>query len=624
MLLFLLFFLLGSAIDYFEKAEQYKDSKDYINAIEYYKKAIEVNENYFDAYLGIGYCYTVLKNYDMAIKYYSLAEKLGPNKLHLLYNIAELYYLKSNFKKSFEYINKIRSINSKYIDSYFLEANIYMKQTFYGKALNIYTKLLNQYPENWKIYLGLFNFYRITDNYNLALNYMQKAIDIAPHEVVLYEHLLEFYFYNKELKKANEILLIIYDLDSHNDIARKFHSLIYKQSGNYKGSITILTDLYERYPYDKDIIWELADSYEENKQVRKSIDILKKTIEVYPSDELLRYYLESLLINNNDYEISLRKELAKYKFNWGDFYYKNGFVEKGIVYIQRAIELDNSNLDYRRKYSNILKNSKKIFKQLEQLKILKLLGDDEANKKISIIEHYYSDSVENKYGISSYDDKNKQSFVKIGIFFKASTYTSKKKYLIKQYFAKVFSNIDGINFYNIEGYYNDIGSVIEESKYQNLDFALIMDEDNLTYNDLTKIKFDLFSLSDIVSVYHKDYDAKGNTPLYDVIESARRDMVENIPLRGELLYIRGKTGVINLGYICDIKKGDKFYILKSHEIGFKRETTSIKYDDEKIEAIATVTAVGETVAEVEIKMTSLFSSIQKGFYCILINDENME
>lgn len=53
--------------------------KDYEKAIDFYQQAIQFKDNYFEAYINIGYCNELMKNYQKAYDNYKTALNLAPN-----------------------------------------------------------------------------------------------------------------------------------------------------------------------------------------------------------------------------------------------------------------------------------------------------------------------------------------------------------------------------------------------------------------------------------------------------------------------------------------------------------------------------------------------------------------
>ena len=118
------------------------DSLEYDQAIEYYLKAIEVDNNYFDAYLNLGLTYVEKENYDKAI----------------------------------EYFDKALAIDSLNADTYFILGNTYVSgKQDYDKAIELFKKGLKLKPDSPEEYFLLGFLYKEKGNYTYGIMYAKKA-----------------------------------------------------------------------------------------------------------------------------------------------------------------------------------------------------------------------------------------------------------------------------------------------------------------------------------------------------------------------------------------------------------------------------------------------------------------
>ena len=98
---------------YSQTAEEWKkignvalDSADYDKAIECYKKAIEVDSNYFDAYHNLGLAYSNKEEFDTAIEYYTKAVELNDTAVSTIFSLGFTYAEQEDFDKAIEMLKK--------------------------------------------------------------------------------------------------------------------------------------------------------------------------------------------------------------------------------------------------------------------------------------------------------------------------------------------------------------------------------------------------------------------------------------------------------------------------------------------------------------------------------------
>lgn len=74
--------------------------------MEAYSKAIEIDSQYKEAYIGCGNAYRELKEYDKALDKYKAALKLDPDYAEAYGNIAYIYGLRGKYEMAVEQYDK--------------------------------------------------------------------------------------------------------------------------------------------------------------------------------------------------------------------------------------------------------------------------------------------------------------------------------------------------------------------------------------------------------------------------------------------------------------------------------------------------------------------------------------
>ena len=92
------------------KASTLMMMKRHEEAIEIYKKAIEIESNFSDLYCNIATCYGVLSEYKLALDNYIKAFELNPRKMMYARGIAFAYRDLGEYEKAIEYCDICDSI----------------------------------------------------------------------------------------------------------------------------------------------------------------------------------------------------------------------------------------------------------------------------------------------------------------------------------------------------------------------------------------------------------------------------------------------------------------------------------------------------------------------------------
>lgn len=98
-------------MSYFEKANEYYNTKEYKKAIELYQKAIDVKENESASYYNAGVCFIKLKEYEKAVALLKRAIELRRDSKYF-FNLAYCYAMLKDTRKALIYFNTAWSMDN--------------------------------------------------------------------------------------------------------------------------------------------------------------------------------------------------------------------------------------------------------------------------------------------------------------------------------------------------------------------------------------------------------------------------------------------------------------------------------------------------------------------------------
>ena len=146
-----------NAYAYYLRGRMYKTIGDTVLAASSYKTAIEVDPDYYDAYIEVGLLYAAQKN-DLANEYYSSAIQIKPRSVEAWYNKA-MYLQETGFKKKNRYkdamvcYDSIQRIDPNFVAADFNKGFIWLEYLAnYDSSAHYFTKALNAYPQYFQAY----------------------------------------------------------------------------------------------------------------------------------------------------------------------------------------------------------------------------------------------------------------------------------------------------------------------------------------------------------------------------------------------------------------------------------------------------------------------------------------
>ena len=160
----------------------YDENKNYLEAMEYYKKAINTDPKFLPAYINLGIDYQITGELKKALDtFIHVINKIDFVNWQAWSNKGNIERILRRFKDSLE-SNK-KSIEIKNTSFGWLNlGNTYADLNDDKNALNCYQKALDIDNKNYDIYIGISNLYQRKKNYGLALKSLKEIVDFNTHE----------------------------------------------------------------------------------------------------------------------------------------------------------------------------------------------------------------------------------------------------------------------------------------------------------------------------------------------------------------------------------------------------------------------------------------------------------
>lgn len=123
-------------------------------AIILFKKAINKDPYFVQAYDNLAKTYRILEKYDLAAKYYLLSQRIFPKGSSAYQNLAVVYDIQEKWDEAIRQYEMVISINPDNPEGYYGLAKIYMDDDDFVLALKNAKKALSLYKINPPNYIG--------------------------------------------------------------------------------------------------------------------------------------------------------------------------------------------------------------------------------------------------------------------------------------------------------------------------------------------------------------------------------------------------------------------------------------------------------------------------------------
>lgn len=168
----------------FEQALEAEKRGDLRAALEKYKMALQIDQNFFDAWLNAGAIYTRQGRSDKAIVCYQRA-LVSKNDARAHYNLAVEFYKREDFAGAEKALRSVLKLDSRYLNAHLLLGYVFGKTGRNDKSEISIRNALKIDPQNVQAQTALALLYFHTNRHDLAQRQIQLLLNKNPDDKVL-------------------------------------------------------------------------------------------------------------------------------------------------------------------------------------------------------------------------------------------------------------------------------------------------------------------------------------------------------------------------------------------------------------------------------------------------------
>ncbi len=272
-----------NAKQYYKTGLTFIEAKNYMDAIDQFSKAVQIDPDYVDAYIERARAYRLVNETAKAAEDFDRALVFEKKKEKLYLEASDANFMLLRYDKALELVKEAIDLNSKSDEGYRLQCRIQVGMGNYSEALVSVNKalLLKDNAEN-NYYHGV-----VSDsmkNYNQAELDYEKAIAKERKFIQAYLSLASLRLHLNKLNKAIDHCNAVLNLDPKNKDAFLIRSRVYVKMLEYPKAIDDISKVVFNSPDDPAVYIIRGTYYQEFTQFQNSLNDFTKAIMLDPKN----------------------------------------------------------------------------------------------------------------------------------------------------------------------------------------------------------------------------------------------------------------------------------------------------------------------------------------------------
>ena len=289
-------------------------------AIEYLKKAIELEPNHEQLLNNLGTCYMATSEPEKAKACYEESYNINPQNHMTNYNLGTLNQLRNDYKTALKFFNAAYRLNP--------------------TAVNLATMAFCAFQAN---------------EYESAVNYYKNLVALHPEKTIFQKNLMNCLIKLGEIPEALRLAQNLSKLNPASvEISKKLAQL-YRLNGAPYQAMEVLNALIKRGKIDKELYFEHALCAMKTEDFEKAKNSYRKVLQLDPDDAIAHKDLALLYLNMNlaewaEDEIQTAYKLApldsEVLMGYAVYLYKVQDFEKAETYFKSALNIEPDNSEF--------------------------------------------------------------------------------------------------------------------------------------------------------------------------------------------------------------------------------------------------------------------------------------
>ncbi len=248
-----------TAQQYFLEAYHYHLLEQSVDkAIKAYKKCIQLDPGYTDAYVNLGLIHLKRKQYEKALQYFARVVQLEPENIEAYINLGYAYEKMERFGSAKQMYELSLKINPRHMEAFVNLANIAEMQADYNGAIDLWKKAIEVDPNAAQPHFFLAATYDRHDMFDEAIEEYRNTLGIDPNHLKALFNLGRLHLQQGEPRKAFDAFARVVELSRDNTAAWNYLGYIYETLGSVDYAIYAYSNSLIANNYQEDAHYNLA------------------------------------------------------------------------------------------------------------------------------------------------------------------------------------------------------------------------------------------------------------------------------------------------------------------------------------------------------------------------------
>jgi tetratricopeptide (TPR) repeat protein len=333
----------------------YEQQKQYKNAIEAYRKAIELDRDNLDAIRGLAQNLVNDGQSDAALEQYKIIADTNPEDAETYLRMAEIYRKSGKFDLALDTLKKAGAMVQDSIQVPYNMAAVYQAQGRYDEAVQVLQDLLKKTEKadgsytqpdknNRSVFLErLGTIYRDNNNSPLALETFRKMLVLGDENTERgFQQIIDTYRENKQWQQATDAAKEATEKLPNNRSLKMVYAAQLADMGQPDAGLQQVKSLLKGTPEDREVYITLSQMYSRLKRWPEAEEALDKAEQLSTKDEDKEYVY---FLRGSTYERQKKYEPAEEMFRkvlGGDPQNATALNYLGYMLADRGVKLDEA------------------------------------------------------------------------------------------------------------------------------------------------------------------------------------------------------------------------------------------------------------------------------------------